>query len=65
MSDSTKETIIEDSKNDYLGKKNDNLKLKEDLPKVAEELYFIKQFTFMTKEDILNSLERIKELKNR
>ena len=55
--------VLKKDKNAYFDKNKKDLIPIKDIPKVAEELDFIQDFTFMSKEDIINSLERIKDYK--
>lgn len=55
--------VLKKDKNAYFDKNKKDLIPIKDMPKVAEELDFIQDFTFMSKEDIINSLERIKDYK--
>ena len=45
--------------------KEENNSFVKELPEYSEEFLFINEFTYMSKEDIINNLERIKEFKEK
>ena len=48
-----------------LVKKEENSFIIKEMPDYTEDFLFINEFTYMSKEDIINNLERIKEFKKK